>query len=60
MRDKEHGHLPLELVDRGSEMLRSLGIQAAGGLVEEQYLGAFKQGTGNSVPELDAELRLRQ
>jgi hypothetical protein len=43
MGDEHHRYLALELVDRGSEVLCGGGIQAAGGFVEDQYLGALEQ-----------------
>lgn len=48
MGDEQHGHLPLELVDRPGEVFRGLLVEAAGRFVEDEGSGLFEQCSGNS------------
>ena len=43
--DEQHRHFALELVDRGGEVFGGVGVQAAGGFVEDEYLGLFDEGS---------------
>jgi hypothetical protein len=47
MGDEHHRHLALELVDGDGEVFGGGGIQAAGGFVEDQYLGLLEGNQGN-------------
>ena len=50
MRNEQHCDFSLQLVDRCGEVFGGLLVQAAGSLIENQYLGLFKQGTRNCQP----------
>jgi hypothetical protein len=42
MRNEQHPHLSLELVDGPGKVFRRMGIQAAGRLVKDQQLGLLE------------------
>lgn len=47
MRNKQHRHLSLELVDGFGEVLRRLGIEVRHRFIEDQYLRFLEQCPGN-------------
>ena len=47
VRDEQHGHLPLELVDGSGEMFGGLDVEVAYGFVKDEHARMLEQGAGD-------------